>query len=552
MKNIIRKIESILLIIAMISFTLVLILEISTLNKVIYGAKIGNENVGGMSRSELKHFIEYKIKNNKEVTLLTSKEKLIIPLNELGISINVNESINLIFNIGRDKNIFYGIKTQVQSFFKGNRVKLAINLDESIFNDYIKKNISYENNPAENAKFIYGEDISIEKEKTGAVINNESLKSEIIKNIASLKKNDVQVILKIENADISEKALLEKKDFIESILNNAPYVISQNKIQSWEIDKDLIKELIQPIKIDANVLISLDPKKLEEFLIQILPSINRKPQNAILTVKNNKVTEFKLSKNGTKLNIEESIKNIEFSILQKEKNITLNIDDILPEIRTETIENLGITSLLGKGESDFTGSIPSRVHNVKLGAEKINGTLIKPSEEFSFIEKLGEISPKEGYKAAYVIKKGSTILEYGGGLCQVSTTTFRAAMYAGLKITERFPHSYPVQYYNPQGFDAAIYGPHPDLRFVNNTPNYILIQSKVIGNKLYFEIYGTSDDRKVEIIGPVEYDKKPDGSLKTRLTRKVYDKDNNIIEDRTFWSTYKSQNLYPVKNNPLE
>jgi len=232
--------------------------------------------------------------------------------------------------------------------------------------------------------------------------------------------------------------------------------------------------------------------------------------------------------------------------------ILLETEKVKPKISTADIDNLGITSLLAKGVSNFGGSPSNRIHNIKVGAAKFNGFLLKPNEEFSFNKILGEVGPEQGYEPELVILKDRTAPEYGGGLCQVSTTAFRAAVYAGLEITQRYPHAFPVKYYNPQGFDATIYPPYPDLKFINNTSNYVLIQTKIKGTELTFEFYGNDDGRKVEIQGPEQYDIQPDGSMKAKLVQKVYDKNNNIIIDKTFYSNYKSPNLYPVQRNPLE
>ncbi|MCK4919362.1 MAG: VanW family protein, partial [Candidatus Pacebacteria bacterium] len=203
------------------------------------------------------------------------------------------------------------------------------------------------------------------------------------------------------------------------------------------------------------------------------------------------------------------------------------------------------------GESNFAGSPSNRRHNITVGAAKFQGVLIGPDDTFSFNTALGNVGPKEGYLPELVIKKGETIPEYGGGLCQVSTTTFRGAVLAGLEITERKNHAYPVQYYAPQGTDATIYPPHPDLQFKNNTPAYILIQTKIIGNKLYFDFYGSDDGREIKTKGPVIYDKKPDGSMKSVWTQQVYDENKELLFEKKFYSIYKSPNLYPHKN-PLE
>jgi len=213
---------------------------------------------------------------------------------------------------------------------------------------------------------------------------------------------------------------------------------------------------------------------------------------------------------------------------------------------------LGITALIGSGETNFAGSPASRIHNIRVGSNKFQGTLIAPGEEFSFNTLLGEVTAKEGYLPELVIKKGETVPEYGGGLCQVSTTFFRAAVRSGLEITQRYNHSYPVVYYGIPGFDATIYPPSPDLRFLNNTENHILIQYRIEGTKLAWDIYGTDDGRTVELDGPHVYDKKPDGSMKAWLTQKLFDEGGELAYEKTFYSNYKSPELYPINRNPLE
>ncbi len=130
-----------------------------------------------------------------------------------------------------------------------------------------------------------------------------------------------------------------------------------------------------------------------------------------------------------------------------------------------------------------------------------------PGEEFSFNKAVGDISRATGYQQAYIISGGRTVLGDGGGVCQVSTTTFRAAMDAGLPITERKAHAYRVGYYEQDsapGVDATVFSPTADLKFLNDTGNYILIQEMVDTKNLSMkvEIYGTSDGRKSTITKP--------------------------------------------------
>ena len=148
--------------------------------------------------------------------------------------------------------------------------------------------------------------------------------------------------------------------------------------------------------------------------------------------------------------------------------------------------------------------MPAR-HNIAVGAAAVHGLVIRPGEEFSLVAALGEIDAAAGYLPELVIKGDKTIPEYGGGLCQIGTTVFRAAVGSGLPITARRNHSYRVSYYEPAGTDAAIYDPSPDVRFVNDTNRSILIQSRIEKDDVYFDFWGTKDGRLVTTTTPVVY-----------------------------------------------
>ncbi len=149
----------------------------------------------------------------------------------------------------------------------------------------------------------------------------------------------------------------------------------------------------------------------------------------------------------------------------------------------------------------------------------------------------------EGFKPELVIKATGTVPELGGGLCQVSSTTFRAAMKAGLPITQRRNHSYAVQYYAPQGTDATIYPGVIDLKFTNDTPGSILIWPYFPDkDTLVFDFYGTTDNREVVLDDPVVFDRQASGAMKAYWTRTVIK--NGISDKDTFNSVYQSPALF--------
>lgn len=267
--------------------------------------------------------------------------------------------------------------------------------------------------------------------------------------------------------------------------------------------------------IDLPPTYQVNDRELEAVLLPITKNVYKKPVDAVFTVNNGKVTTFTPSKDGEEVDMRalyETLKDRLPSLLstQKVETITLQLPIIRtrPEITTENVNSYGIKELIGEGTSHYAGSIPNRIFNLTLAANRINGTLIPPGEVFSFVKTVGDISSLSGYKQAYVISGGKTILGDGGGVCQVSTTMFRAALNAGLPILERNPHAYRVHYYEEDmgpGIDAAIYSPTVDFRFKNDTKHYILIQTVVDEENLAltFKLFGTKDGRVATISKPV-------------------------------------------------
>lgn len=295
----------------------------------------------------------------------------------------------------------------------------------------------------------------------------------------------------------------------------------------------------------------LDQNRIREYLEILAISTNREPVDAKFVFANNRAEVFSPATPGKMMDIEASLNNIVKAIANGEPTAKLVVNSIEPGITLEKINSLGINSLMATGESNFAGSSPARIRNIRIAIAKFNGLIIEPDQTFSFNDLVGPIDESSGYEQEKVIKDHKLVYEFGGGVCQVSTTIFRAAINAGFPIIERKNHAFAVQYYYPQGFDATIYPGITNLRFKNDSQKHVILQAKIIGTKLIFEIYGASDGRKVTVETPVQYDQKSDGSFKTYFTRKIVSIDGKTKEDR-FDSYYRSPSLYPLEKNPLE
>ena len=315
-------------------------------------------------------------------------------------------------------------------------------------------------------------------------------------------------------------------------------------------------------------------EKLDTVLDPLTEKIKVDPIDALFTFENGKVSAFRLSSQGQTVDIKtlrENIRAQTLTIVSQNHPQTIvfriPITIVKPKITTEDVNSYGIKEVIGTGTSLFQGSIPGRIYNVTLAATRLNGILIKPGEVFSFDKALGDVSAFTGYKQAYIIQNGRTVLGDGGGVCQVSTTFFRALLNAGLPILERHAHAYRVGYYEQDsspGFDATIYVPSVDLKFKNDTGHYILVQTYIDQNqqRLTFMLYGTKDGREVSVSNPKitaqsappeplyqDDPSLPQGTIKqidyaapgatVSFTRNVT-KDGKIIITETFVSAYRA------------
>lgn len=284
---------------------------------------------------------------------------------------------------------------------------------------------------------------------------------------------------------------------------------------------------------------------LGKILLGIAKEIKTENRDAEMILENNRVMRFIPEEHGRKLDIRKTRDILQGAILSNQENIDLVVSTTTPKVQLKNLNNMGIKQLLVTGESDFNGSSSARIKNITVGATKYNGLLIQPGEEFSFNKNLGQVDAKHGFVPELVIKPEGLTKEYGGGICQVATTAFRSAFFYGLPITARRNHSQAVAYYKwinedmPRslGLDATVYLGGQDLKFINNTPAVIMIWTRIEGKKLYFDFYGTPDERKITVDGPYEYDKRASGAIKARVKR-IVTNNKTTLEEKEFISNY--------------
>lgn len=520
--------------------------------------------------------VDYSILNKKQIetklkqdfilpdslTLVYQKQSFNLNLATISAQVDTSQTAsNMLF-----RRLNQGPIKYIQSFFSPRDFRLEVIYDDNSLNQFLSQISSQIDKPFIPTELVKQDDlhINVKAGELGLAVDNQKLKQIILDSLSYYQiANQIQIPTKIigslptadkvEIASVYAQKLIGKAIILKG--SGEPIVIDDKTLISW---------------LDFNLSGRSD--KINDYVDALKTNIVKEPVNAVFRLENNKVLEFKPSQDGYTVD-DNQLKNIisrRFSDLASSQESSLNIDlpltTIPPKVKTSDVNNLGIKELLGTGVSTFKHSDANRNYNIQKGASLVNSILVAPNETFSFIKNLGDVTLQAGFKNGYIIREGKTELDVGGGVCQVSTTLFRAMLNAGLDIISRQPHAYRVSYYeedSPPGYDATVFVPNPDLKFVNDTGSYLLIQNTYDGvnKKLVYEIYGTSDGRKAKIDNYKKWDATPapatqyidDPSLpagklvqtehaipglKTSFDWVVTDKFGNVLHQKTFQSAY--------------
>ncbi|MBU0572630.1 VanW family protein [Patescibacteria group bacterium] len=534
------------------------------LGRISPGVMVAGISLGGKTPEEAIELLSTTITSPEKISLTSNEQVFDIELEIIDFSYDFQKSAQAAYTLDKTGNFAYDIWQKLVLPFKTANLGLRLSLNEDqLFESLsiIAEQASVE--PIYPSAKLVNNLVVVEKGVKGQAVDIESLRSEIGQTLAFSKTSPVPLPLVNVDPTLTDEEVEGFRARAENLINKSLYLTFEYQTYTYKND---------------DVFALLDPKgeyseeEILSLVTDLASSINREPQNSTFVFDGGRVNEFSPAKDGVSLKIDSLVNMVTGNLrtLETTENKTVSFEipyeTTAPDVKTGDVNNLGIKELIGRGSSRYRGSISSRIHNLSLAASKFNGVLISPGETVSFNNTLGDVSLYTGYQQAYIIKDGKTVLGDGGGVCQVSTTFFRAILDAGLPVIERRAHAYRVGYYEQDsavGFDATVYSPTTDLKFKNDTPGHLLIQTytNTAAASLVFEIYGTSDGRVATTTKPITTDVTPppedlytddptlpEGTIKqidwkawgakSRFTYKVQ-RGGETIYEKTFYSNYR-------------
>lgn len=479
--------------------------------KVASGVVVGDQTLTGVPFQSVQEIISREIEAspNSIVRIVFEEKSWQTNTQNLGKELNVVAMTNEAINIGRSGNWWQQIQERWTARWYGYEVQPQWQFDAEKSQEWISSVSQDIDVPGrEPSVSVRGSNVTIDEGERGLAFEQAEMLSEL-QNLANTNEDQtlsarVDVVIQ----PLSPDGRIQTEQRAEALKSIQLSLISDSTEPSLTIPtSEVFTWLSWPTGFKTATMSAALTEKTQQW--------SREPVDAQLALEPGakKATTFVPEKMGRQLQLDALVSEIEMQIASLENAtepvpqplvIAAPFQERAPEKTLSQMNSLGIKERIAVGTSEFKGSIPNRVFNVGHTAERIHGTMIYPGEEFSFNESVGEISGRTGFKSAYVIMNGRTQLGDGGGVCQVSTTLFRAALNGGLPITRWKAHSYRVGYYEQgtqPGFDATVYAPSVDFRFKNDTPNTIAVAASAdLDNQfLTIEFWGTSDGRQSEI-----------------------------------------------------
>jgi vancomycin resistance protein YoaR len=329
--------------------------------------------------------------------------------------------------------------------------------------------------------------------------------------------------------------------------------------RSWRLPRWRLARLLDLPRDGASRLAIAGPGA-DAFFRSLAARVSRPPTDATFDVSGDRV-QVVPSRDGTELNIPVTARALLRAALRPANRVaTLTLARSAPEVTTQDALAMGIDTRMAGYKTYYSGTT-DRITNLQLGVQALDGTLVPPGGTFSLNGAIGKRTVERGFRPAPVIVGNEYAEEVGGGTSQVATTVFNAAWEAGLRITERHPHSLYISRYQ-LGRDATVYWPSLDVKFVNDTKSWILVKGIAESDGIHVVLYG-GERRRVEssaaplvVTGrpPQELVKDPrlpkgkrvveqEGSSpsRTSATREIYGPDDELIRSETWTTSYEGE-----------
>jgi vancomycin resistance protein YoaR len=526
---------AILLALALVSY------EYLYMDRIYPGVSVFGTDLGGLTLDEAEIVLQQRFHDYQPIKLILrcGERTWAVSPPEMGVSLDARATAVSAYAVGREGSTLKRLWDQGRILWLSHPVPFTLLIDEGLGTLYLSRLAQEINQPVRDAALVV-HDLQVEAtpSQVGREVDIAATRQLIYQRIATLTGGTVDLVVHQTPPAIADVS--QAKSDVEWMLGS-PLVLKLSgdgnaEESAYTLDQTALAEMLtlrQVKRDDGQVVLAagLDQVKLTAHIDELAKQIDRPPRDGRFDFDpvTGTLTPIVTSQDGRSLNITETVRLVNAQAVTDQRQVFPPVTITRPQVATANAESLGIKELISEATTYFKGSSQGRMHNIQAAASRFHGLVITPGGTFSFNEHLGEVSAANGYEESIIIWGDRSAVGIGGGVCQVSTTAFRAAFWGGYPITERWAHGYRVGWYEPPvGMDATVYEHQIDFKFVNDTPHYLLIETETnleVGT-VTFRFYSTETGRTVEMEGPFEANVVPHGPA-------VYREDPTLPKGKT-------------------
>ena len=505
--------------------------------KVHRGVEVGNVSLGGMEPAEAREVVRERALGPLQEIELTGSERFSRSAEELGINFHVDATVDKAYAVGREGNLPERLGERLRAAFPGITIDPNIDYRSEMVRAEVEEIAGQVDMPPRDATVeVVGSEVEVAESREGYRLNVEETMAGVDEAIDGMT-GETRLRGEVLGPRITTAEAESAAEKAQSAV--AQQLVFEHEDENWTVSPADVGSSLDISPDGGKISVSLNRDRMSDRLAAVYSDLTVKPKNASYDFDGSGNVVVAPGREGRNIEWENLLDSVENNIFEGKREYQVQTNVEQPRYTTAGLEAKKPTELIGSYKTNYTATTDQgaeRVANLEIASDAVSGVFVAPGDTFSMLDHVTDLD----YEKAHVIVDGAEETADGGGLCQVTSTLYNAALYAGMEITERTAHYSQLPYIRP-GMDATVwYGDTSteaddlDMKFQNTSEGYVLIQETVSDDGyIYANIYGVPDNVDVEMSSKEVWMNEDASEWKTSYTRS----ENGKVVYEDTWNT---------------
>lgn len=426
-----------------------------------------------------------------------STGELTLDTQEIGASLSLNAAVDEAYAVGREGNLLERLWQRAAAALGRTEIELRVEYDRAAAEEAVGSLVQ-DMDPQDAAVHVEEDEIEVREARQGYRPDQAAMLANLHDALQN-RQEEADVVGERIEPEVGTSAARTAAEEARMALEQ-PLVLAADE-ERWTIEPEDMGHMISFESNGSRIEPGVDAEQLRQVAAEAYSELESEPESASFEVSGGSV-EVLPDRAGRQVEERELVDRLEAGLFEGQHEFQIPLLTTEPELTAEEARELAPTDLIGEYRTNYLtyDDTPGRVTNLQRSSEAVDGTLLAPGEVFSF----NELAEPLEYEPAAVIVGGAVDYADGGGLCQVSSTLYMAAVQAGAEVVERHPHFAELAYIQP-GLDATVWfgsgvGDDLDMSFRNTTDGYLLLQQRVTDDGyVTAEVYGQPTATEIEL-----------------------------------------------------